>query len=43
MRRKKAEKYFGSLNEGEARELAEEIEEMRKRTDESIARKLGNY
>ncbi|WP_218265868.1 antitoxin VapB family protein [Saccharolobus shibatae] len=43
VRRKKIEKYFGILNEEEARELAKEIEEMRKRTDEDIARKLSNY
>ncbi|BAB66160.1 antitoxin VapB family protein [Sulfurisphaera tokodaii] len=43
VRRKKIEKYFGILNEEEARGLAKEIEEMRKRTDEDIARKLSNY
>jgi predicted CopG family antitoxin len=43
LRRKKLEKYFGILSEGEAKELEREIKEMRKRSDEGINRKLGNY
>jgi len=43
LRKKKLEKYFGILSEGEAEELEKEIKEMRKRSDESINRKLSNY
>ncbi|AGJ61886.1 MULTISPECIES: antitoxin VapB family protein [Sulfolobaceae] len=43
LRRKKLEKYFGILSEEEAEELEREIKEMRKRSDESINRKLSNY
>jgi len=43
LRRKKLEKYFGILSEEEAKELEREIKEMRKRSDESINRKLSNY
>ncbi|WP_236750788.1 antitoxin VapB family protein [Acidianus sp. HS-5] len=43
LRRKKIEKYFGILSKEEANELYKEIEEMRKKTDEDLARKLGNY
>jgi predicted CopG family antitoxin len=43
LRRKKLEKYFGILSEGEAKELEREIKEVRKRNDESINRKLSNY
>jgi hypothetical protein len=37
------EKYFGILSKEEAEELEREIKEMRKRSDESINRKLSNY
>jgi len=43
LRKKKLEKYFGILNEEEAKELEREIKEMKKRSDESINRKLSNY
>jgi|GEM_PF-2285597 len=43
LRRKKLEKYFGILSKEEAEELEREIKEMRKRSDESINRKLSNY
>jgi len=43
LRKKKLEKYFGILSEEEAEELEREIREMRKKTDESINRKLSNY
>ncbi|ACP37421.1 antitoxin VapB family protein [Saccharolobus islandicus] len=43
LRRKKLEKHFGILSEEEAEELEREIKEMRKRSDESINRKLSNY
>ena len=43
LRRKKLEKYFGILSEEEAKELEREIKEMRKRSDESINRKLSDY
>jgi len=43
LRRKKLEKYFGILSEEEAKELEREIKEMRKKSDESINRKLSNY
>jgi predicted CopG family antitoxin len=43
LRKKKLEKYFGILSEEEAKELEKEIKEMKKRNDESINRKLGNY
>jgi predicted CopG family antitoxin len=43
LRKKKLKKYFGILSEEEAKELEEEIKEMRKKTDESINRKLSNY
>jgi len=43
LRRKKLEKYFGILNEKEAKELEREIKEMRKKTVESINRKISNY
>jgi len=43
LRKKKLEKYFGILSEEEAKELEREIKEMRKKTDESINRKLSNY
>jgi predicted CopG family antitoxin len=43
LRKKKLEKYFGILSEEEAKELEKEIKEMRKKTDESINRKLSNY
>jgi len=43
LRKKKLEKYFGILSKGEAEELEKEIKEMRKRSDESINRKLSNY
>ena len=43
LRKKKLEKYFGILNEEEAKELEREIKEMRKKTDEGINRKLSNY
>jgi len=43
LRKKKLEKYFGILSKEEAEELEREIKEMRKRSDESINRKLGNY
>jgi len=43
LRKKKLEKYFGILNEEEAKELEREIKEMRNKSDESINRKLSNY
>ena len=43
LRRKKLEKYFGILSKENAEELEREIKEMRKRSDESINRKLSNY
>jgi len=43
LRKKKLEKYFGILSEGEAKELEREIKETRKRNDEGINRKLSNY
>ena len=43
LRKKKLEKYFGILNEEEAKKLEREIKEMRKKNDESINRKLSNY
>lgn len=43
LRKKKLKKYFGILSEEEAEELEKEIKEMRKKTDESINRKLSNY
>jgi len=43
LRRRKLEKYFGILNEEEAKEIMKEIKEVRKITDESINRKLSNY
>jgi predicted CopG family antitoxin len=43
LRNKKLEKYFGILSEEEVKELEREIKEMRKRSDESINRKLSNY
>jgi len=43
LRKKKLEKYFGILSEEEAKELEREIKEMRKKSDESINRKLSNY
>ena len=43
LRKKKLEKYFGILNEEEAKELEREIKEMKKRSDEIINRKLSNY
>jgi len=43
LRKKKLEKYFGILSEEEAEELGREIKEMRKKSDESINRKLSNY
>jgi predicted CopG family antitoxin len=43
LRKKKLKKYFGILSKEEAEELEREIEEMRKKTDESINRKLSNY
>jgi len=43
LRKKKLEKYFGILSKEEAEELEREIKEMRKKTDESINRKLSNY
>jgi predicted CopG family antitoxin len=43
LRKKKLEKYFGILSEEKAKELEKEIKEMRKRSDESINRKLSNY
>jgi predicted CopG family antitoxin len=43
LRRKKLEKYFGILSKEEAEEPEREIKEMRKRSDESINRKLSNY
>jgi len=42
LRKKKLEKYFGILSEEDAKELEREIKEMRKKTDESINRKLSN-
>ena len=42
LRKKKLKKYFGILSEEEAEELEKEIKEMRKKTDESINRKLSN-
>jgi len=43
LRKKKLKKYFGILSKQEAKELEGEIKEMRKKTDESINRKLSNY
>jgi len=43
LRKKKLEKYFGILSEEKAKELEKEIKEMRKKSDESINRKLSNY
>jgi predicted CopG family antitoxin len=43
LRKKKLKKYFGILSEEEAEELEKEIKEMRKKTDESINRKLSYY
>jgi len=43
LRKKKLKKYFGILSKQEAKELEGEIKEMRKKTDESINRKIGNY
>jgi predicted CopG family antitoxin len=43
LRKKKLKKYFGILSKEEAEELEREIKEMRKKTDESINRKLSNY
>ena len=43
LRKKKLKKYFGILSNEEAEELEREIKEMRKRSDENINRKLGNY
>ncbi|MFP3166827.1 MAG: antitoxin VapB family protein [Candidatus Nanopusillus sp.] len=43
LRRKKLEKYFGILSEEKDEELEREIKEMRKKSDEIINRKLGNY
>jgi len=43
LRKKKLKKYFGILSKEEAKELEREIKEMRKKTDESINRKIGNY
>jgi len=43
LRKKKLKKYFGILSNEEAEELEREIKEMRKRSDESINRKLSNY
>jgi len=43
LRKKKLKKYFGILSKEEAEELEKEIKEMRKKTDESINRKLSNY
>ncbi|MEM0173196.1 MAG: antitoxin VapB family protein [Sulfolobaceae archaeon] len=43
VRRKRIEKYFGILSEGEAEELVKEIKEMREKTDEGIARKFSDY
>jgi len=43
LRKKKLEKYFGILSEEEAEELEREIKEIKKRSDESINRKLSNY
>jgi len=43
LRKKKLKKYFGILSKEEAKELEGEIKEMRKKTDESINRKIGNY
>ncbi|BDB99895.1 antitoxin VapB family protein [Saccharolobus caldissimus] len=43
LRRKKLEKYFGIISENEAEKLMMEIKEMRRKNDESINRKLGNY
>ncbi|MGC8597879.1 MAG: antitoxin VapB family protein, partial [Thermocladium sp.] len=42
-RRKKIEKYFGILSEGESKEMLKEIREMRARTDEAINRKFNNH
>ncbi len=42
-RRKKIEKYFGILSEGEVEEMLKEIREMRARTDEAISRKFNNH
>jgi len=43
LRKKKLKKYFSILSKEEAEELEREIKEMRKKTDESINRKLSNY
>jgi predicted CopG family antitoxin len=43
LKKKKLKKYFGILSKEEAEELEREIKEMRKKTDESINRKLSNY
>ena len=43
LRKRKIEKYFGLLSKEEANELYKKIEEMRKKSDEGLARKLGDY
>lgn len=43
LRRRKLEKYFGTLNGEEAEEMMKEIKEVRKIADESVNRKLSNY
>ena len=43
LRKKKLKKDFRILSKEETEELEKEIKEMRKKTDESINRKLSNY